>query len=115
MLALGANEAKRVTEADRVIAGVYVEIDAPRQPDGILGEQDPIAQPPCPEARPASRLWRGVASGGTLAPPDPERPMHPWLTRFFAFEFPAIGSARFPNATTQGGFCHVFYALLLRR
>ena len=41
--------------------------------------------------------------------------MHPILTRFFAFEFPAIGSVRFPNATTQGGFCHVFHALLLKR
>lgn len=41
--------------------------------------------------------------------------MHPWLTRFFAFEFPEIGSPIFPNATTQGGFCQVFHALLLRR
>ena len=41
--------------------------------------------------------------------------MHPWLTRFFAFEFPAIGSPRSPNRTTQGGFCQVFHALLLKR
>jgi SAM-dependent methyltransferase len=41
--------------------------------------------------------------------------MHPWLTRFFEFEFPEIGSPIFPNATTQGGFCQVFHALLLRR
>lgn len=40
---------------------------------------------------------------------------HPWLTRFFAFELPEIGSPIFPNATTQGGFCQVFRALLLRR
>lgn len=41
--------------------------------------------------------------------------MHPWLTRFFEFEFPKIGSPIFPNATTQGGFAHVFHALLLKR
>ena len=32
---------KRITEADRVVAGVAVEVDAPGQPDGILGEQGP--------------------------------------------------------------------------
>ena len=32
---------KRIAEADRVGAGVAIEVDAPRQPDGILGEQGP--------------------------------------------------------------------------
>lgn len=32
---------KRIPEADRVVAGVGIEIDAPRQPAGILGEQGP--------------------------------------------------------------------------
>lgn len=29
---------KRITEADRVVAGICVEVDAPRQPNGILGD-----------------------------------------------------------------------------
>ena len=40
---------------------------------------------------------------------------HPWLTRFFEFEFPEIGSPRFPNATPHGGFSQLFHALLLRK
>ncbi len=40
---------------------------------------------------------------------------HPWLTRIFEFEFPEIGSPRFPNATPRGGFSQLFHALLLRR
>ncbi|MGQ0506422.1 MAG: class I SAM-dependent methyltransferase [Myxococcaceae bacterium] len=40
---------------------------------------------------------------------------HPLLTRFFRFEFPEIGSPRFPDPQASGGFCQLFHALLLRR
>lgn len=40
---------------------------------------------------------------------------HPVLLRLFDFELPEIGSPTFPNRTPRGGFCQLFFALLLRR
>ena len=33
----------RVIKRDRVVSRVRIQIDAARQPDGILGEQDPLS------------------------------------------------------------------------
>ncbi|MFZ5470829.1 MAG: hypothetical protein ACOZIN_15495 [Myxococcota bacterium] len=62
------------------------------------------------------RLRRWVPSLPVLAHPREElEARHPFLTRFFRFEFPAIGAPSFPNRTSRGGFAQLFFALLLRR
>ncbi len=42
---------KRIARGDGVVAGVAVEVDAPREPDGILGQEPPGLgiRPPVPE------------------------------------------------------------------
>jgi hypothetical protein len=42
-----AFEAERVVVADRIPAGIRVEIDATGEPDGILGQEDPLDKRPC--------------------------------------------------------------------
>jgi SAM-dependent methyltransferase len=62
------------------------------------------------------RLRRLVPKLPVLAYPRAElEAMHPVLTRIFRFEFPEIGSPRFPDPKSNGGFCQLFYALLLRK
>ncbi len=62
------------------------------------------------------RLRRLVPSLPVLAFTQEElEARHPFLTRVFHFEFPQIGSPRFPNPLARSGFCQLFEALLLRR
>lgn len=62
------------------------------------------------------RLRRFVKDLPIVAAPRAElEARHPVLTRFFRFEFPAIGSAGFPHPGTRGGFAELFIALLLRK
>jgi hypothetical protein len=46
---------------------------------------------------------------------DELKARHPLLTRVFRFDFPAVGSPRFPDPLAGGGFCQLFHALLLTR
>lgn len=60
------------------------------------------------------RLRRIIPALPILAYPRDELVRaHPLLTRIFAFEFPEIGSPRFPDPQARGGFCQLFWALLL--
>ena len=52
-------EPKRITEADRVAAGVGIQIDPARQPDGILRQEAPMLGPPN-EARILSQLFAPI-------------------------------------------------------
>lgn len=62
------------------------------------------------------RLRRLIPSLPVLAHPKEELELrHPILTRLFHFDFPPIADPRFPSPTTHGGFCQLFFALLLRR
>jgi hypothetical protein len=62
------------------------------------------------------RLRRFVPSLPVLAHPRAElEARHPLLTRFFRFDFPTVGSPRFPEPQARGGFCQLFCALLLRQ
>lgn len=62
----------------------------------------------------AIRFRRLVPSLPVLAHPKEElEARHPWLTRLFHFEFPEIGSPRFPDPSARGGLCQLFHALLL--
>jgi len=53
---------ERVTELNGIVPGVRVEVDAPREPDGILRQEPPRGGiiPPVPQVRKPTRLVRGA-------------------------------------------------------
>jgi SAM-dependent methyltransferase len=62
------------------------------------------------------RLRRFVPSLPVLAHPKAVlEARHPVLRRIFHFEFPEVGSRRFPDPGASGGFCQLFWALVLKR
>ncbi len=61
------------------------------------------------------RLRRFVPSLPVFAFPGSElQRRHPVLTRLFRFDFPPLGSPRFPEPQATGGFFQLFHALILR-
>ncbi len=62
------------------------------------------------------RLRRLVPRLPVLAHPRAQlEARHPVLTRLFRFDFPEVGSPRFPDPLARQGFCQVFHALFLLR
>lgn len=90
----------RGLDAERVILADLLEIDRSMR---VASYPDVL------------RLRRLVPSLPVLAHPKEElERRHPFLTRFFRFDFPPIGSAAFPDPKARAGFCQLFHALLLR-